>query len=149
MNFIIRNCKTEDLGKLVELCEKHALYEKAEYNSENKSEQLEKAVFSDNPKLYCKIVEIQNQIIGYFSYTFDFSTWDAQIFLHLDCIYIEEKFRSIGIGKKIIEDLKIISKENQCVNIQWQTPIFNEKAIKFYKRNGAIGKDKIRFFLNE
>lgn len=35
-----------------------------------------------------------------------------------------------------------------CAMIQWQTPEFNKRAIKFYKRIGAVGKSKERFFLN-
>jgi hypothetical protein len=31
--------------------------------------------------------------------------------------------------------------------LQWQTPVFNEKAIRFYHRMGATSKDKVRFFL--
>jgi len=31
--------------------------------------------------------------------------------------------------------------------VQWQTPEFNAPAIAFYKKNGALSKDKVRFTL--
>jgi uncharacterized protein YneR len=38
-----------------------------------------------------------------------------------------------------------IAKEKGCVNVQWQTPVFNEKAIRFYERIGGKALDKKRF----
>jgi ribosomal protein S18 acetylase RimI-like enzyme len=48
----------------------------------------------------------------------------------------------------MMDKLKAIAKERNCVNVQWQTPIFNERAIKFYHRIGATGKEKLRFFMD-
>jgi hypothetical protein len=31
--------------------------------------------------------------------------------------------------------------------VQWQTPAWNEGAIRFYDRIGAVSKEKLRFFL--
>lgn len=147
MEYIIRKCQEQDLPKVVELCRKHADYEKAPYNPTGKQENLKQAIFSDTPSVYCNVVEINGQIEGYFSYTFDFSTWDAQLFLYLDCLYLEPEYRGKRIGEKIFEELKSIAKKNNCVNIQWHTPDFNERAIKFYHRIGGTGKNKVRFFI--
>ncbi|KIA97742.1 GCN5 family acetyltransferase [Flavobacterium sp. KMS] len=148
MEFIIRDCNTNDLPKLVDLCQKHAEYEKATYNTEGKEDKLKIALFAESPKLYCLIVELNAAIIGYATYTFDYSTWDAADFMYLDCLYLEDSARGFGIGEAIIEKLKQIAINKNCINIQWQTPTFNTRAIKFYNRIGANGKDKVRFFLD-
>ncbi|MBL0736344.1 GNAT family N-acetyltransferase [Flavobacterium sp. GN10] len=147
MEYSIRNCEISDLSKLVVLCQKHAEFEKADYNPEGKKEHLKKALFDENPKLFCLVVTTEETIVGYASYTFDFSTWNAQTFLYMDCLFLEEETRGFGIGEILIEKLKEIGKQNNCVNIQWQTPQFNTRAIKFYNRMGAEGKDKVRFTL--
>jgi ribosomal protein S18 acetylase RimI-like enzyme len=148
MEYIIRECEENDLPVLVELCGKHSDFEKANYNPVGKEILLKNAIFSDKPKLFCSVIESNNKVQGYFSYTFDYSTWDAQIFLHLDCLYLESEFRGLRIGEIVFAKLKVIAKLNDCINIQWQTPIFNERAIKFYNRIGGIGKDKMRFYMN-
>jgi ribosomal protein S18 acetylase RimI-like enzyme len=145
MEYVIRNCRQQDLGSLIRLCSNHAELEKATFDPAGKLEKLRHAIFSSNPKLFCQVVEASNDLVGYFTYTFDFSTWHAQTFLHMDCLYLEPEYRGMGIGKNIMEILKKISDDNNCVNIQWQTPAFNENAIVFYKRIGAHGRDKIRF----
>jgi GNAT superfamily N-acetyltransferase len=93
------------------------------------------------------IVESKSKVVGYASYTYDFSTRDASGFLYLDCLYLTPGLRGSGIGKVLLHKLKQIARSNSCMNIQWQTPDFNERAIKFYNNMGAIGKEKIRFTL--
>jgi GNAT superfamily N-acetyltransferase len=148
MEYVIREIKKTDLPRLIELCKSHADYEQVPYDATNKFDLLETAIFSGRKKLYCFVVEYHSQLIGYYSYTFDFSTWDAKAFMYLDCLYLEAKFRGMRIGEKIFENLRETATLNDCANIQWQTPVFNERAIKFYKRMGATGRDKIRFFIS-
>lgn len=148
MDYIIRNCKETDLDKLVVLCEKHAAYEKATYVAEGKKERLQDALFSDSRQLNCLVAEVSGIIIGYATYTFDFSTWDAQKFIYLDCLYLEDDYRNYGIGAVLMDKVKQAGEAAGCINMQWQTPDFNEKAIKFYKRIGGVGKEKMRFTLN-
>lgn len=148
MEYLIRECTEIDLPKLLELCGKHSKFEQTIYDPTGKENSLKKALFSDSPKLFCFVIESQNILQGYFSYTFDFSTWDAQTFLYLDCLFLEPEYRGHRIGEVVFEKLKEIAKQNGCVNIQWQTPIFNERAIKFYNRIGGKGKDKVRYLID-
>jgi len=148
MNYLIRDCHPEDISILVDLCQKHAEYESASFNPVGKEEKLKSALFGERPKLFCLIAEVGGTIVGYATYTFDFSTWDAATFMYMDCLYLEEDARGFGIGEALIEKLKQIAKDKNCINIQWQTPEFNKRAIKFYRRIGGIGKDKVRFFMD-
>ncbi|MFP4090114.1 MAG: GNAT family N-acetyltransferase [Cyclobacteriaceae bacterium] len=72
----------------------------------------------------------------------------AAPFLYLDCLYLEEDYRGWGIGEAMIKKLQVIAKEKACVNMQWQTPVFNQGAIRFYKKIGDEVKDKARFSRN-
>ncbi|RFS15119.1 GNAT family N-acetyltransferase [Emticicia sp. C21] len=145
MEYQIRAIQAQDLPALVELCHKHAEYEHADYNPIGKEEQLSKVLFAETPKLFCWVVESNQQLVGYASYTFDYSTWDVGTFLYLDCLYLEPGCRGLGIGEEIMQKLKVIAQQNNCVNIQWQTPDFNTRAIRFYERMGGVGKNKVRF----
>lgn len=146
MDYIIRPCEEKDLPELIELCEAHAIHEKAEYNPEGKLEGLKEAIFNTK-KLNCWMVEIDGKVEGFTTYTFDFSTWDAAPFLYMDCLFLNESCRGKGIGAEIMRKIRQIAKDNKCVNIQWQTPEFNVQAIKFYVGLGSVGKQKMRFFL--
>lgn len=80
MEYIIRKCEEKDLSELVALCGKHSDFEEANYDSTGKQNLLRNAIFSDRQKLFCFVIESNNNLQGYFSFTFDFSTWDAKIF---------------------------------------------------------------------
>lgn len=148
MDHLIRECREDDLPKLIELCSKHAEYERTSFNPEGKLTALKNALLGSNPKLYCLIVENNKTPVGYASYTFDFSTWEGATFLHMDCLFIESEYRGFGIGEALINRLKEIAIKTGCVNVQWQTPDFNVRAIKFYRRIGGLEKNKVRFFLS-
>lgn len=147
MDYIIRPCEEKDLAALVNLCAAHAAYEKSEYSSEGKLEGLRQAIFGSPKRLNVWIVEVKGKAEGFTSFTFDFSTWDASPFLYMDCLYLNESVRSMGIGAEIMQRIREVARENKCVNIQWQTPEFNARAIKFYVGLGSVGKQKMRFFL--
>ena len=142
----IRFVKENDLPELVNLCSLHAIFEKAEYDAEKKEVLLNKHLFSDNPNLFCLVVEKANRLIGYATYMKQFSTWEANHYIYMDCLFITKKFRGFGIGEKLLNRIKKEAQELDCSLIQWQTPVFNKRAIKFYDRIGAKSKSKERFF---
>ncbi len=145
--YLIREIKENDLNELMLLIEEHTAYEQAAYNGEGKKERLEAELFRENSQLKCWVIEIDDKVNGFCSFTYDYSTWDAAFFIYMDCLYIRSSFRGMGIGSIILARLKALAAEKQCVNVQWQTPDFNTPAIAFYKKNGALSKDKVRFTL--
>lgn len=145
MEYLIRDFQEADAVHLIELCAKHAAYEQNQYDPTGKDVLLKTEVLSLSPSLHCWMIEVNDKLVGYATFTFDFSTWDAGHFLYLDCLFIEENFRGYGIGAEIIRRLVEVAKKKGCVNVQWQTPVFNENAIRFYERMGGKALDKKRF----
>jgi len=143
----IRFAEKRDLPQIIDLCEEHADYETANYERKNKSELLAKYLFCQNPSLKCLVVEQENSIIGYATFMKQFSTWDADFYIYLDCLYLETNTRGLGLGSRIMEKVKEYAKAENCYVIQWQTPKHNRKAIDFYLKIGGISKNKERFCL--
>ena len=77
----------------------------------------------------CKVIEINNSIIGFITYSIIYDR--AEI---IDII-IKEEFRNKGYAKKLIEEVIVELNNNQCKNITLEV---NEKnpAVKFYKKIG-------------
>ena len=149
MEFKIRKAKPKDIESIIFLCKEHAAYEKVAYDSTGKAEKLAAFLFAEQPKIFCLIAENEKGIIGYATYTFEFSTWDADFYVHMDCLYLRDFARGFGIGEALIKEIARETIENNCSLIQWQTPVFNERAIKFYHRIGATSKEKLRCYLDE
>lgn len=147
-NIKIRFAQPTDINQIIKLCKAHAVYEQCDYHEGNKSSLLSKALFSEVPKLYCLVVEKDEKLVGYATYMKQYATWNAEDYIYMDCLYLEETIRGNGIGEVLINNIKTEAKKLGCNLIQWQTPNFNVRAIKFYKRIGAESKSKERFFLN-
>ena len=144
---IIRHFTAKDADAFVELCQLHAIYEKEAYNADGKAALAKKRFLAENPPAYCLIVELDEVIIGYCTYMKQFCSWDLDYYLFLDCLFLTEKARGKGIGQRIMQQLINTAKEWQCFAVQWQTPSFNEGAIRFYKRLGGSSVSKERFLL--
>lgn len=144
----IRFAQEKDLQQIVALCQQHADYERAHYETKNKIELLSELLFSKAPSLKCVVVEQGRSMVGYATFMKQASTWDADFYLYLDCLFLEENVRGKGIGSQIMEEVKKYAKFENCSTVQWQTPHFNTKAINFYRQMGAIPKTKERFCWN-
>lgn len=147
MNYKIRRAFPDDIPEIINLCAEHAEYEGSSYTSEGKAEKLSSFLFSQHPRLSCIVAESNNTIVGYATYMLEFSTWDAGLYMHMDCVYLREQMRGLGIGEALINKIIKEAKSQGCNLIQWQTPESNERAIKFYYRMGATSKKKLRMYL--
>ena len=142
----IRFAKETDVNQIIVLCEAHAIFEKSDYNPNHKAELLSDELFRNSNGLQCLVVEQNNILIGYATFMKQFSTWDANYYIYLDCLFLSENARGNGIGFQMMCKIKEYAISQKCKLIQWQTPAFNENAILFYNKIGAKSNTKERFF---
>ncbi len=144
----IRFARKGDIEHIIDLCELHAAYEKSSYSRTGKAQLLLDGLLGVNPKLFCLVVEGEKNLLAYATYMKQYATWDAMEYVYMDCLYVREAIRGQRIGEKLVSRIKEEGQKMGCAWIQWQTPTFNTRAIKFYNRIGATYKSKERFFLN-
>lgn len=146
----IRFAVKEDLPRISELCKFHADFEGALEAVKLVDDlryltRLEELLFRNPPAVFCLVAEVENMIEGYATFMPQFSTWAAERYMYLDCLFLTRAVRGLGIGKKIMDSIKTEAKQRGCSEIQWQTPDFNSDAIQFYQKLGAKAKTKQRF----
>jgi len=145
--YTLRPARPDDIGALVELCAEHAAYEQAEYSPEGKAARLAAHLFKPEPSVHCLVAEANGQVVGYATYSKEFSTWDAGHYLHMDCLYLKDTHRGLGIGEEIVKRIADEARKLGISLLQWQTPDTNTRAIRFYQRLGATAKAKLRMYL--
>jgi GNAT superfamily N-acetyltransferase len=150
MDYKIRNAEPRDITEIIRLCAEHAEYEQAEFSASGKAEKLMRFLFAENPPAYCLVVEnTGGGLLGYTTFMPEFSTWDAGYYVFMDCLFLRPHARNFGIGEQLIRAIARFAKERGIGQLQWQTPVFNERAVKFYRRIGATTKVKTRLFVDE
>ncbi len=143
----IRLAKEQDIPGILDLCALHSIYERAEFNGLSKSSKLQEDIFGESPKLYCLVAESNDVLVAYATYMKQYATWDVGEYIYMDCLFVREFARGMGIGERMVNRIKREGSKLGCELVQWQTPDFNTQAMRFYRRIGAHGKSKERFFL--
>ena len=143
MEYCIRNAVDKDQESILFLMKEHALYEGHELELSKQHQQLKNL---DTLPVTIFVVEFNNKLLGYMSLIKQFSTWNMDWYLYLDCLYLTEETRGYGIGLKLMQTLKHFAQENMISTIEWQTPKDNVSAIEFYQKLNAVKKEKQRFF---
>jgi GNAT superfamily N-acetyltransferase len=141
----IRKAAPSDLAELVKLCAAHAAFERSSLSPIGLQERLSAALFADEPRAFVFVAECDLKLVGYASCSKEFSTWEGREFLHLDCLFISETFRGQGLGRRLVDVIFREAKRQNIGEVQWQTPDWNEDAIKFYRSLGATCSLKARF----
>lgn len=142
----IRHLEQEDLPVLLQLCEAHARWEECTFHPQGKMDRWRRQLFNPDFGVHCWLLECAGQVVGYATFMEQYSTWEADFYLYLDCLYIEAAFRGRGFGAQLMQALQASAQSHDYPVIQWQTPMFNHSAIAFYQRLGAAAKTKERFF---
>ncbi|WLT31727.1 GNAT family N-acetyltransferase [Geothrix sp. PMB-07] len=145
---VIRRAIAGDAVALAGLCAAHAAYERLTYHPEGHAERLAVALEGPAPRLYAWLALREGSAVGYSSATVDFATMAAHTFLHMDCLFVEEKARNGGVGALLMAEVRALGRALGCANLQWQTPDWNLDAIRFYHRMGARDLPKARFTLD-
>ena len=148
-NADIRWAKPEDLDELVRMCAEHAEYERTSYSTGGKGLALAHMLFAPDARLLCLIAEEGGKVIGYASFSVEVSTWDADRYMHMDCLFLRPEARNKGIGRVLMQRIAQEALAQGVTRMQWQTPSFNVDAIRFYDRLGPEKKEKFRMFLGE
>ncbi|MEU6878074.1 GNAT family N-acetyltransferase [Streptomyces sp. NPDC046712] len=145
----VRHALPEDLDRVAELAAEHAAYEKAAPPAPGLADRLGRLLFGpEPPRLRCLVAELPDgRLVGYATCAPEMSTWDGAEYLHMDCLYLSATERGLGLGPLFIEALRAEARTLGLTEIQWQTPTWNEGAIRFYDRLGATSKQKLRYTL--
>lgn len=146
----VRRAVRADLAGVAALAAEHARYEKAAPPAPDLARRLESALFgAEPPRLMCLVAEAADgTLAGYATCTVEFSTWQGREYVHMDCLYLQEAQRGQGWGARLLDAVVAEAVALGLGEVQWNTPAWNEGAIRFYDRLGAVGKEKMRYTLD-
>tara|TARA_B100000965_G_C18955688_1_gene483304 strand:+ start:51 stop:488 length:438 start_codon:yes stop_codon:yes gene_type:complete len=78
--------------------------------------------------------ELENKIVGIAHYRTMPRPIKGQYIGFLDDLYVKQEFRRQKIAQKLIDHLKLLSKDNNWIGIRWITHSSNENAKKLYDK---------------
>ncbi|GJF33956.1 N-acetyltransferase [Kitasatospora sp. NE20-6] len=144
----VQPIEPSQLDALLALCREHAVYEGADFHENGQVERWRSAFFAERASLYGWVATDGGVPCGFMTVTTDFATWSAERFVYMDCLYLQEPYRRMGLGRVFLDRLREFAVTQQCGWAEWQTPPDNELGVGFYRRMGAKDKAKLRFSYN-
>ena len=90
----------------------------------------------DRDETFDKVVFLDNKIIAYYSGYTSMNLYHSGKVFYLQIIIVDENYRKLGVGKKIIDDIIAISSVEKCKAIELDSAFFRESAHKFYTNIG-------------
>jgi GNAT superfamily N-acetyltransferase len=133
MTILVRKGIKSDLSTAFNLIKELAIYEKAPDEVIVTVEDMEIDGFGENPIFNFFVAEVDRKTVGIALYYIKYSTWKGKC-VFLEDIIVTEKFRKLGIGKKLFDEVVNVSKKLNVQRLEWQVLDWNEPAIEFYKK---------------
>ena len=145
-NFEIRDADVADIPIIMQLIRDLATYERAPNDVIATEEDLRQALFGAEPAAKVVIAFEDNAPIGFAVYFFNFSTWLGRPGLYLEDLFVKPEMRGRGYGRALLVHLAKIARDHNCGRMEWAVLTWNDPAIEFYKKLGAMPLDKWRIF---
>ncbi|MET7732259.1 GNAT family N-acetyltransferase [Streptomyces sp. NPDC005402] len=146
---LVRHAERADLPAVAELAARHAEYEQAAAPPKDLPDRLAALLFDiPAPRLRCLLAELPDgEPVGYATCSPELSTWEGREYLHMDCLFLLPGHRGLGLGMLLMDAVTAEARALGLDEVQWQTPAWNDGAIRFYDRMGARARQKVRYSL--
>lgn len=142
---LIRKATPEDARVLLDLIVAHAEYEREDFPVEGKEEAIRSALSTSPQPFESILVESDGAVRGYCNYLVQYDTWAVAPHMLLDALFLQPELRGKGIGMEIMNFIRDEARKAGCNTVRWQTPVFNEMGINFYKKLNTISGTKMFF----
>lgn len=157
MNLVIRELETNDLDNLPEIDDSFIVnarlilslskgnrrieytvedvpsYEKSYLQNQDDNEELAYNEYINKPNQVIYIALLHNKIIGLMVLK---KNWNH--YAYIEDITVDKKYRTIGVGKKLVDRAKQWAKKGNMPGIMLETQNNNVAACKFYEKCGFV-----------
>ncbi|MGE0283030.1 MAG: N-acetyltransferase family protein, partial [Rhizobiaceae bacterium] len=103
---------------------------------------LEHALEADPPKLHVLVAEGPSGLLGFVSYTVDFTIWTGSDTIRVDDLFVVSDARGLGIGRRLMAEVAKIA-VGRGATARWEVEPDNIAAQRFYEGLGVVLRKKV------
>ena len=137
-NYKIRPAELDDVPEIFVLIKELADYERLLDEVVATEELLGETLFGENSNAEVILAYNANQVLGFALYFHTFSTFLGRPGIYLEDLFVREFARGKGIGEALLRRLAKCALEMEGGRLEWSVLDWNEPAISFYKKMGAV-----------
>src|SRR5437016_10440778 len=143
-DFKIRSARVTDVPIILQLIRDLASYERAPHEVTATKEQLVDVLFGKKPAAEVLLAFENETPVGFAVFFHNFSTWLGRPGLYLEDLFVKPEMRGKGYGRALLVDLARIARDHNCGRMEWAVLTWNDPAIQFYKKLGAVPLEEWR-----
>jgi GNAT superfamily N-acetyltransferase len=135
-----------DVPQILELIQGLAEYERLSHVVEATEDRLRRTLFGERPAAETLLAYEGDECLGFALFFTNYSTFLAKPGLYLEDLFVKPHARRRGIGLKILKHLAAIARARDYGRMEWSVLDWNEPAVNFYKKLGAVPLDDWTMF---
>lgn len=136
----------EDIPLILAFIRKLAEYEKLPDQVVADEHTLRNSLFGPRPAAEAILAYIDHHPVAFAIYFQTFSTFVGRAGIYLEDLFVEPAYRARGIGTALFIYLAQLAAKRGCARLSWAVLDWNQPAIQFYRKLGAIPLDEWTVF---
>ncbi len=132
---------TGDVPLIVALVTELAEFERLAHEVRIDADRLHEHLFGPRPYAEAAMVRLGTETVGFALWFHNYSTFLGQPGLYLEDLYVRPEHRGRGYGEALLRHLAALAVERGCGRFEWSVLDWNEKAIAFYRKLGAVAME--------
>ena len=131
----IRLAVREDAATILRLVRELAAYEDLLDQVRASEADILRDGFGDPPRFECLLAEHGGEAVGFALFFHSYSTFEGRACLYLEDLYVSERIRGLGVGRRLMARLAGLTIERGCARLELAVLHWNP-ARGFYQRLG-------------
>lgn len=140
-----RLARPGDEAEIVAMIRELAEFERAPEQCTVTESQITAALFGDDPTARCHIAEVDGNVAAMALWFRTFSTWDGVAGIHLEDLFVRERFRRRGLARSLLAVLAKECVDNGYSRLGWAVLDWNVNAIDLYD---AVGGNQLNEWIS-
>jgi len=145
-NLRIVKATAEDIPLIAWFIRQLAEYERLSQEAVLTEDLLRESLFGKRPVAEVVIGYDEDKPVAFAVFFHNFSTFLAKPGLYLEDLFVIPEMRGKGFGRAMLVHLAKLACERNCGRFEWSVLDWNEPAIGFYEKLGAVAKSEWTVF---
>jgi ribosomal protein S18 acetylase RimI-like enzyme len=138
VDFTIRPATKKDVPVILKFIQKLADYERLSHEVVASEELLRRTLFGQRRTAEVAIGYFNGNPVGFVLFFHNFSTFLGRPGIYIEDLFVDEAFRRRGFGGALLRHVAKLAAARECGRLEWSVLDWNEPAINFYRKLGAV-----------